>query len=37
VTLTDVGVIIDEGLVAVDAEGRKSPLEPKGWDHFASG
>jgi thiamine-monophosphate kinase len=37
VTLTDVGVIIDEGLVAVDAEGRESPLEPKGWDHFATG
>jgi len=35
VTLTEVGVIIEEGLVAVDAEGRESPLEPKGWDHFA--
>lgn len=37
VTLTEVGVIIDEGLVAVDGEGRASPLEPKGWDHFAHG
>jgi thiamine-monophosphate kinase len=37
VTLSDVGVIIDEGLVAVDAEGRESPLEPTGWDHFATG
>ena len=37
VTLTDVGVIIDEGLVAVDADGRESPLEPKGWDHFVTG
>ncbi len=37
VTLSDVGVIIDEGLVAVDGEGRESPLEPKGWDHFATG
>jgi len=36
VTLTDVGVIIDDGLVEVDAEGRESPLEPKGWDHFAT-
>ncbi len=36
VTLTDVGVIIDDGLVAVDAQGRESPLEPKGWDHFAT-
>ncbi len=35
VTLTDVGVIIEEGLVGVDADGRESPLEPKGWDHFA--
>lgn len=35
VTLTEVGVIIEDGLVAVDAEGRQSPLEPKGWDHFA--
>lgn len=35
VTLTEVGVIIEDGLVAVDAEGRESPLEPKGWDHFA--
>jgi len=36
VTLSDVGVIIDEGLVAMDAEGRQSPLEPTGWDHFAT-
>ena len=36
VTLTDVGVIIDDGLVAIDTQGRESPLEPKGWDHFAS-
>ena len=36
VTLSDVGVIIDEGLVAVDAEGRQSPLEPTGWNHFAT-
>jgi thiamine-monophosphate kinase len=35
VTLTEVGVIIEEGLVAVDASGRESPLEPRGWDHFA--
>jgi thiamine-monophosphate kinase len=37
VTLTDVGVIIDDGLIAVDAEGRESPLEPEGWDHFGTG
>jgi thiamine-monophosphate kinase len=36
VTLTDVGVVIEDGLVAVDTEGRESPLEPKGWDHFAT-
>jgi thiamine-monophosphate kinase len=34
VTLTEVGVIIDEGLVRVDADGER-PLEPKGWDHFS--
>ena len=34
--LTDVGVITERrGLVAVDAEGRETPLEPLGWDHFA--
>jgi thiamine-monophosphate kinase len=33
VTLTEVGVIIDEGLVAVGADGEE-PLEAKGWDHF---
>jgi thiamine-monophosphate kinase len=35
VTLTEVGVIIDEGLVVVDAEGER-PLEPEGWDHFSN-
>jgi thiamine-monophosphate kinase len=34
VTLTEVGVIIDEGLVAVDERGER-PLEAKGWDHFS--
>jgi thiamine-monophosphate kinase len=38
VPLADIGVIIeDRELLAVDAEGRASPLEPKGWDHFADG
>jgi thiamine-monophosphate kinase len=38
VSLTEVGLIIEgEGLVAVDGQGRASPLEPKGWDHFARG
>ena len=35
VALTDIGAIIEEGLVAVDPGGRERPLEPKGWDHFA--
>ncbi len=35
VTLTDVGVIIEDGLVAVDPGGETVPLEPRGWDHFA--
>jgi thiamine-monophosphate kinase len=34
VTLTEVGVIIDEGLVAVGEDGER-PLEAKGWDHFS--
>ncbi len=34
VTLAEVGVMIDEGLVAVDDAGER-PLEPKGWDHFS--
>lgn len=37
VPLTEVGVIVEAGLVAVDAAGNTSPLEPKGWDHFARG
>jgi thiamine-monophosphate kinase len=37
VTLTEVGAIIEEGLVTVDADGNEAPLEPKGWDHFADG
>jgi hypothetical protein len=35
VTLSEVGVIIDEGLVVVDADGER-PLEPEGWDHFSN-
>jgi thiamine-monophosphate kinase len=34
VTLTDVGVIIDGGVVAVDGDVER-PLEAKGWDHFS--
>jgi len=37
VPLTEVGVIVDGGLVVVDADGRESPLVPMGWDHFAHG
>jgi thiamine-monophosphate kinase len=36
VTLTDVGVIIDEGYVALHPDGREAPLEPRGWDHFTA-
>jgi thiamine-monophosphate kinase len=36
VTLTTVGSIIEgEGLVAVGADGRETPLGSRGWDHFA--
>ncbi len=34
VTLTEVGVITEDGLLAVGPTGER-PLEPKGWDHFA--
>jgi thiamine-monophosphate kinase len=37
VTLTEVGGILEEGFIAVDAEGNESALEPKGWDHFSDG
>lgn len=32
--LTDIGEIIETGLVAVGEDGRERPLEAKGWDHF---
>jgi len=35
VSLTEVGEITPEGLVAVDAGGTERPLEPRGWDHFS--
>jgi thiamine-monophosphate kinase len=34
VSLTDVGGIIDEGLVAVEDDGVEHRLEVQGWDHF---
>ena len=34
VSLTEVGEITSEALVAVDAGGTERPLEPRGWDHF---
>jgi thiamine-monophosphate kinase len=34
VTLTEIGVVVEDGLVAVDAGGER-PLEPSGWDHFS--
>jgi thiamine-monophosphate kinase len=33
VTLTEVGVIIEDGLVAATPDGERR-LEPRGWDHF---
>jgi thiamine-monophosphate kinase len=36
VPLTVLGTVVEEGgLVAVDAEGRETPVEATGWDHFA--
>ena len=35
--LTDIGhVRAEPGMVAVGADGSERPLEPLGWDHFAS-
>jgi thiamine-monophosphate kinase len=34
VSLSDIGVIIEEGLVAVDDDGAERPLTIEGWDHF---
>jgi thiamine-monophosphate kinase len=34
VSLAEIGAIIEEGFVAVDASGEEHPLEPEGWDHF---
>jgi thiamine-monophosphate kinase len=34
VSLTDIGVIIERGLVAVDEGGKERPLTIEGWDHF---
>ncbi|HET9672079.1 MAG TPA: thiamine-phosphate kinase [Actinomycetota bacterium] len=37
VPLTDIGVIIEEGLIAIDDRGDERPLEPRGWDHLIEG
>jgi thiamine-monophosphate kinase len=34
VSLTEIGAIIEEGLVAVDEDGVERPLAAEGWDHF---
>jgi thiamine-monophosphate kinase len=34
VPLTAIGAIIEEGLLAVDADGAEHPLVIEGWDHF---
>lgn len=34
-TLTPIGEVTDDGLVAVQVDGAEAPLEPKGWDPFA--
>lgn len=34
VSLSDIGVIIEEGLVAVDDDGAERPMTIEGWDHF---
>jgi thiamine-monophosphate kinase len=34
VSLSDIGSIIEDGLVAVDEDGAEGPLPIEGWDHF---
>ncbi|MGH2723964.1 MAG: thiamine-phosphate kinase [Actinomycetota bacterium] len=34
--LTDIGEVTEGSLVADLPDGRQEPLEPRGWDHFAS-
>jgi thiamine-monophosphate kinase len=34
VPLTEIGGIIEEGLVALDERDEERPLDPEGWDHF---
>lgn len=34
VSLSEIGVIIEEGLIAVDEDGTERPLAMEGWDHF---
>ena len=35
VPLTEIGVVIGEGLIGVGSDGAERTLEPRGWDHFA--
>lgn len=35
-SLSVVGRVTEQGLLAVDEAGREHPLEPRGWDHFAT-
>jgi thiamine-monophosphate kinase len=35
VPLTEIGMVTEDGLLAVAADGSESPLHPTGWDHFA--
>jgi thiamine-monophosphate kinase len=34
VSLSEIGVIIEEGLIAVAEDGTERPLAMEGWDHF---
>ncbi|MDQ4107942.1 MAG: thiamine-phosphate kinase [Actinomycetota bacterium] len=34
VSLSDIGAIIEEGLLAIDGDGAERPLTIEGWDHF---
>jgi thiamine-monophosphate kinase len=34
VTLSEIGVVVKDGMVGVGADGVERTLEPRGWDHF---
>jgi len=36
-SLVRIGLVIEERTLSFDEEGRRAPIEPKGWEHFKTG